>query len=531
MAPPSKLAAEVRLGWWAAPLVVGVLLVNLAGVWEIAAALRGLREHGERMLRAETAALARTVESRLAATTVDLAFLVGSPALAADAVARDDRWRDEAGTALLLFLRGHPEVRDLVVRDDAGSSLIEAGRQRGVPGFWTPGPGSPSLGAAEPAMRREFEVSGGGAGGPGRLEASLDPRQLVDGSSAQNTQRAECALVDAGGSRLAGAERAANSAEAAESAVGDADWGAPGPWKLRCVAVGATPGAELEPLVARHRMTILLNLVVMALAVGLGTFALQQQRRRRELEQRARHEAEVRELERQLFHAERLGTVGRLAAGMAHEINNPLEGIANYLRLAAEAVERGDGESARRHLDGVRQGTERAAAILRRVLDHADPSTALVEEVDVGDVVSRSIEFVRARPEFASIRFAVELPTPPARTRGSSVLLGQVFLNLVLNACEAQPAGGEVAVRCAVHARGVDVEVADRGPGVPPARRGRIFEPFESTKRSAGLGLSICHSIVERHGGELSVHERDGGGAVFRVRLVAAEVERTDGAA
>ena len=104
---------------------------------------------------------------------------------------------------------------------------------------------------------------------------------------------------------------------------------------------------------------------------------------------------------------------------------------------------------------------------------------------------------------------------------GSQTLLGQVFLNLLLNACEAQPRGGEVRVKTFRDGRSAVVEIADRGPGVPADEAGRIFEPFYSTKNSTGLGLSICYSIVTDHGGTLLVSDRAGGGAVFTIRLPA----------
>src|SRR5262249_61937728 len=98
----------------------------------------------------------------------------------------------------------------------------------------------------------------------------------------------------------------------------------------------------IEPLARRYRVTLALNLAVMGLALLLGSFAIQQARRRERLEARAREEGRVREVERQLFHSERLGTVGRLAAGMAHEINNPLEGMSEYLALARATPSRGE---------------------------------------------------------------------------------------------------------------------------------------------------------------------------------------------
>ena len=105
---------------------------------------------------------------------------------------------------------------------------------------------------------------------------------------------------------------------------------------------------------------------------------------------------------------------------------------------------------------------------------------------------------------------------------GSAVMLGQVVLNLVINACEAQPQGGEVRASAEREGDDVLVRIADRGPGVPEAERNRIFEPFFTTKQSTGLGLSVCHSIVAQHRGQLSVEGRPGGGAVFILRLPAS---------
>jgi signal transduction histidine kinase len=102
-------------------------------------------------------------------------------------------------------------------------------------------------------------------------------------------------------------------------------------------------------------------------------------------------------------------------------------------------------------------------------------------------------------------------------------MLGQVAVNLILNACEAQPEGGEVRVSTRREGERIVAEFADRGHGIPEVDRERIFEPFFSTKESTGLGLSICHSIVRQHAGELLALPREGGGAVFRVALPATE--------
>jgi signal transduction histidine kinase len=280
--------------------------------------------------------------------------------------------------------------------------------------------------------------------------------------------------------------------------------------------------ALVEPVAARYRATLALNVAAMALAVVLGFFTVREISQRERLEARARSDARVRDLERQLFHSERLTTVGRLAAGIAHEINNPLEGIANYLSLAKEALERGDTDAARRRLEGVGQGLERAARVVRQVLAHADPTEAPKAPLDLNRVLTDTTDFVRSRPEFSRVRFELALAEPSLVVVGSPIMLGQVALNLVVNACEAQPGGGEVRVSSRRDDGRAVAEIADRGPGIKADDRARIFEPFFSTKNSTGLGLSICHTIVGQHGGVLEALPREDGGTVFRVTLPAA---------
>jgi signal transduction histidine kinase len=133
------------------------------------------------------------------------------------------------------------------------------------------------------------------------------------------------------------------------------------------------------------------------------------------------------------------------------------------------------------------------------------------------------MEFMRSRSEFAAIVFEPGPVVGPLVTLGSGIMLGQVVSNLVINAAEAQPRGGEVLASSRREGGLVVVDVADRGPGVAEADRQRVFEPFFSTKDSTGLGLSVCHSIVREHGGELLVLPRFGGGAIFRMCLPAHE--------
>jgi signal transduction histidine kinase len=494
-----------------------VAVVNAAGLWSIAGAQQDASEEASRSLRLEAEARARALEARLAATRSDLAFLAGSPSLTQliDGGGRGaDGLRREAEAALLLFLRAHEEVTRLAVNGPGGKPLVLAGRRGGVPVLWVAASPTGAEGpAVAPGRVRVATVVplGGAEHGPG-LEAEVQASVLSDG----------CKLWDASRRRLAGEDRAEKGELLAGSATLAADgWSAPSPWRLVCERRRDSAVAIAQPVAARYRTTVALNLGAMALAALLGLLAVREVSKRERLEAHAREEARVRDLERQLFHAERLTSVGRLAAGIAHEINNPLEGMANYLSLAREALARGDTEAALRRLDGVRQGLERAALIVRQVLSHADPSKEPPRPVDLTSLLAETTEFVRSRQEFARIRFETRFAEAPLLVDGSPVMLGQVALNLIVNACEAQPAGGEVVVSAAREASQARVEVADRGPGIGPADRARIFEPFFSTKSSTGLGLSICHSIVERHGGRLEALAREGGGAVLRMTLPA----------
>jgi signal transduction histidine kinase len=360
-----------------------------------------------------------------------------------------------------------------------------------------------------------------------RLLAEVDPAVLLARGKEASPESRRCSLVDAQGGVLAAEPIAsvapgATGALSAETPIRAEGWSHPSPWALRCTGSRAGAAALLDPVAQRYRVTLGLNLGVMALAVLLGSFAIQQARSRERLLAQAREEQRVRELERQLFHADRLSTVGRLAAGLAHEINNPLEGMSNYLTLAREDLARGDAAAAARRLDGVREGVERVAGTVRQVLAQAEPGGAPRSSVDVGALLRQTLEFVRTRGEFRNIAFAQNGQDEELTVRGNGVMLGQVLLNIVINACEAQPQGGEVGVRAQRERDQVVIEIADRGPGIPEPDRTRIFEAFYSTKESTGLGLSICHSIVREHDGALSVLDRPGGGAVFRLSLPAA---------
>lgn len=523
-----------RAGWLTGLSIAAVLAVGLAGFRGIAAARRSAREEARRAFQDETTGRARAVEVRLAGIRSDLAFVAASSPIGQLREAADaEKWpRAGAQAALLLFLRGHPEVVRVVVRSSKGEALLHTGRRGGVPVLWVSTRPTGLEGAAvapgRPRLVTTLALSSAAADGP-TVETEVEPVALLASEQAADGRR--CRLRDATGTLLARepARRAAfpsalaGDSVGAEAAVGSDGWSAPGPWRLDCEQPEALAVARVEPVTARYRTTLTLNLAAMALAALLGAFAVQQTRRRERLEANAREEARVRALERQLFHAERLATVGRLAAGIAHEINNPLEGMANWLSLARSELERGQTAAAAEHLGRAREGLDRVAGIVHQVLGQSDPAKAPWVTVDLNQVLRETEQFLESRKEFAGVTFGLDLERAPLLVRGNPVMLGQVAVNLILNACEAQPGGGEVRIRSQRVGDHAVAEIADRGHGVKDADRERIFEPFFSTKDSTGLGLSICHSIVRQHDGELTVAPREGGGALFRVSLPARE--------
>jgi len=236
----------------------------------------------------------------------------------------------------------------------------------------------------------------------------------------------------------------------------------------------------------------------------------------------ARLEAE-RAAERRLAEAERLAAVGRLTAGVAHEINNPLAGIGNYLALLER--QGGDPERRREYLDLVRHGFERIRAIVRDLLNVASPPAPRREPVELPAVLEKVERVTRHDRGFRDIawshRYAPGLPAVSA----DPFALEQVFLNLALNARDAMPNGGAIAVDARPDPsdpRRVSIVFEDTGPGFPPDVLPRIFEPFFTTRAAGtGLGLSVTASIVRAHGGTIRAENREAGGARFLLALAS----------
>jgi signal transduction histidine kinase len=225
--------------------------------------------------------------------------------------------------------------------------------------------------------------------------------------------------------------------------------------------------------------------------------------------------AALRDHQAQLVRSEKLAGIGRLAAGVAHEINNPLGVILGYAKLLQR---RADGALAE-DLRVVEEEALRAKEIVSGLLDLSRSLPASLERVDLRALVDEVVSRLRDARLLEGVAVTVEgqasAPAHPEKLR-------QVLVNLVRNAAEAAGRGGRVAVRLATRGAIAELSVEDSGPGLPEAVRARLFEPFFTTRpRGTGLGLAVSRAIARAHGGELEAAPPDGRGARFVLTLPA----------
>jgi two-component system NtrC family sensor kinase len=238
-------------------------------------------------------------------------------------------------------------------------------------------------------------------------------------------------------------------------------------------------------------------------------------------ELRAAHQNLERSQE-QLIHSEKLSALGQLVAGVAHELNNPLSAVLGNAYLAEPKV---TDPLVQRHLKGIREGAERAAQIVRNLLQFARKLTSSREDIEIDQLVDRVLTLVANAGATQNISIVRDLAPGLPSTAGDPGQIQQVLLNLVTNAFQAmEDSGGRVTVRSRSSAGRLRIEVEDTGPGVPAEIRTRIFDPFFTTKpvgKGTGLGLSVAHGIVSAHEGRIWVEEAPGGGARFVIELPA----------
>ena len=225
--------------------------------------------------------------------------------------------------------------------------------------------------------------------------------------------------------------------------------------------------------------------------------------------------------ENQVYQSERLATVGRLAAGIAHEINNPMASILTCAEGLLRDRGAGDGDR-REYLQVIKNSAQRCRMITQKLLDYSAASAPTMDSVDIGEVLRESVSLLKFEAEKKKLDLTISTPARIPPIFGSKDSLVQVFVNLILNSIQAMDTPGKIQVQAETDNDYVVVSVIDDGPGISDANLSRIFEPFYTTKpvgMGTGLGLSVSQGIVIHHGGSIRVAESRQGRTCFQVAL------------
>ena len=245
----------------------------------------------------------------------------------------------------------------------------------------------------------------------------------------------------------------------------------------------------------------------------------------RDLTERKTQQRETEALRGRLTHVGRIGTLGEMVSGIAHEVNQPLTAISNYASACRRMAQAGvlGGEELVATLEKISAQAQRAGQVIRGLRALVRKRDEIREPLDCNRLIRDVATLVDFEIRQGNYRFVLQLTEPLPAVMGDAVQIQQVVLNLVRNAVDAmsERATGElIEVSTSVVDSWVEMRVRDSGPGIPAAVAERLFEPFFTTKaQGIGLGLSICKSIITAHGGQLTAEVATGGGAEFRVRL------------
>jgi two-component system NtrC family sensor kinase len=222
----------------------------------------------------------------------------------------------------------------------------------------------------------------------------------------------------------------------------------------------------------------------------------------------------------QLVQSDKLASIGRLAAGVAHEINNPLGGITMYSHLALEDLPKES--SSYQNLLKVVNLAERCKKIIKGLLDFSRQREFEIKSVNVNDIIEEIFSLVETQALFQNIEITKALDPNLPPIRGDKSQLQQVFINLTINAAEAMEDRGRLIVKSSVIDDFIEIKFSDNGTGIPPENIEKIFEPFFTTKseeNGTGLGLAVSHGIITEHKGTISVESTLNEGTTFTIKL------------
>lgn len=239
--------------------------------------------------------------------------------------------------------------------------------------------------------------------------------------------------------------------------------------------------------------------------------------------------AEIVRAQEQLINAEKLASLGRMAAGVAHELNSPLTGIVTFAYLMIKRMPKENTQDIE-DLKVIIDQAERCSRIVRGLLGFSRKTASEKARVNINLLVENTLSMVRNQAKFHNIAFDVDLDKSVPEVTADPNQIQQVFLNLLINSADAMEENGTVKIASRPTEEDgnkfIELEFADTGPGIPEDITGRIFEPFFTTKpagKGTGLGLSVSYGIIKKHGGQIFLKSGTGGGANFIIRLPATK--------
>ncbi len=311
---------------------------------------------------------------------------------------------------------------------------------------------------------------------------------------------------------------------------------------LGLIAVGGKLSGELLGADDRQLLRTLANQSAIAIenAQAFDEIAQLNETLEARVEERT---SELKSAQTQLMQSEKMRSLGQLVAGVAHELNNPigfvhanLQLLGGYIDRLIQAQEAGEDPQKEREaitklLSRSREGTERVKKIVLDLRTFSRKGQAELTEADLNEEIDRTLALMEPRFKGGITIERDWQELPPVRCLPAQ--LNQVFMNLVMNSCDAMKGKGLIRIRSRPAPEGVLLEFEDDGPGIPEEMRSRIFDPFFTTKpvgQGTGLGLSISHGIVERHGGKMTVECPPRGGTIFRITLPLVALTQEDAA-
>ncbi|HEX3661253.1 MAG TPA: ATP-binding protein [Acidobacteriaceae bacterium] len=226
----------------------------------------------------------------------------------------------------------------------------------------------------------------------------------------------------------------------------------------------------------------------------------------------------VREIETELEVSRRMASIGRLTAGVGHEVKNPINAIVVHLELLRNKVHAGG--DALRHLDIIQSEIRRLDRVVQTLVDFSRPVELQLKDQDLRNVVSSVLMLASAELETRGVVVESQMPSRPVISRVDADLLEQALLNIVINGAQAMSSGGNLSVRVSDDSRWATIRIKDQGEGIPDEIRSRIFDLYFTTKKEgSGIGLAMTYRIVQMHHGQIDVESKSGSGTTFVLRL------------